>query len=167
MKGNLTRRERKEARQRQKRNKKIIGGVGIVALLLLGVAGAMVLTSAPSYAIDPTNTQTIALGKEVYDIQCASCHGANLEGEVGYGQESEDGLLKAPPHDETGHTWHHSNSFLIDSIEKGGIRLQGANNGTSAMPAYENILSPREIGAVLAYIQSTWPEDILAQQSKR
>ncbi|MCZ7667478.1 MAG: cytochrome c [Chloroflexi bacterium] len=87
--------------------------------------------------------------------------------EVGYGQESEDGLLKAPPHDETGHTWHHSNSFLIDSIEKGGIRLQGANNGTSAMPAYENILSPREIGAVLAYIQSTWPEDILAQQSKR
>ena len=72
-----------------------------------------------------------------------------------------------PPHDETGHTWHHNNSYLIDSIEKGGIRLQGANNGTSAMPAYENILSPREIGAVLAYIQSTWPEDILAQQSKR
>ena len=166
MKGNLTRRERKEARQRQKRNKKIMWGVGLVALLLLGVAGAMALASAPSYAIDPTNTQTIALGKEVYDIQCASCHGANLEGEVGYGQESEDGLLKAPPHNETGHTWHHNNSYLIDSIKKGGARLQGAN-GTSAMPAYENILTPEEIGAVLAYIQSTWPEDILAQQSKR
>jgi mono/diheme cytochrome c family protein len=164
MKG--TRRERKEARQRQKRNKKIMWGVGILVLVLLVTAAAMALSSAPSYAIDPSNPQTVALGKEVYDIQCASCHGANLEGEEGYGQESTDGLLKAPPHDETGHTWHHNNTYLIDSIRKGGARLPG-NTGTSAMPAYENILSPEEIGAVLAYIQSTWPEEIAAQQASR
>lgn len=166
MKGHLTRRERKAARQRKKRNKRIMLGIGIVAIMLLGAAAVMAIASAPSYAIDPENPQTIALGKKVYDVQCASCHGANLEGEEGYGQESVDGLLKAPPHDETGHTWHHSNTYLIDSVRKGGARLQ-ENVGTSTMPAYENILTPEEIGAVIAYIQSTWPEDILAQQSRR
>ncbi len=166
MKGNQTRRERKEARQRQKRNKKIMWGVGITVLLLLVATAVMALSSAPSYAIDPSNPQTVALGKEVYDIQCASCHGANLEGQEGYGQASKDGLLKAPPHDETGHTWHHNNTYLIESIRKGGARIP-KSTGISAMPAYENILAPEEMGAVLAYIQSTWPEEILAQQASR
>lgn len=166
MKGNQTKRARNEARQRQKRNKKIMGAVSITALLLLAVAAVMALSSTPSYAIDPSNTQTVALGKEVYDTQCASCHGANLEGQEGYGQASEDGVLKAPPHDETGHTWHHNNSYLIESIRKGGARIP-KSTGISAMPAYENMLTPEEIGAVLAYIQSTWPEEILAQQASR
>ncbi|MBE2222134.1 MAG: cytochrome c [Anaerolineae bacterium] len=140
--------------------------VGLAALILLVVAAALALSSTPSYAVDPTNPQSVALGKQVYDVQCASCHGANLEGQEGYGQPSEDGLLKAPPHDETGHTWHHNNAYLIESIKKGGARLP-ADVGVSAMPPYENILKPAEIGAVLSYIQSTWPEEIAAQQAMR
>ena len=166
MSNHISKRERKEARQRQKRNKQIAWGIGIVALLLLAVATVMAFTSVPTYAIDPTNPETVALGKEVYEIQCASCHGPNLEGQEGYGQPSEDGLLKAPPHDETGHTWHHNNAYLIESIKIGGARIP-KSTGISAMPAYENILTPEEMGAVLAYIQSTWPEEILAQQASR
>lgn len=166
MSKHLTKRERKEVKQRQKRNKTIMVMVGLAALILLVVAAALALSSTPSYAVDPTNPQSVALGKQVYDVQCASCHGANLEGQEGYGQPSEDGLLKAPPHDETGHTWHHNNAYLIESIKKGGARLP-ADVGVSAMPPYENILKPAEIGAVLSYIQSTWPEEIAAQQAMR
>ncbi|MCA9901846.1 MAG: hypothetical protein KC433_26880, partial [Anaerolineales bacterium] len=86
--------------------------------------------------------------------------------ETDWNLPSSDGLIKAPPHDETGHTWHHNNAYLIESIVKGGARLP-SDAGVSAMPAYENILNEEEIGAVLSYIQSSWPADILAQQSQR
>ncbi|MCA9949567.1 MAG: cytochrome c, partial [Anaerolineales bacterium] len=69
--------------------------------------------------------------------------------------------------DETGHTWHHSNEYLIEATNKGGARLAGANVGISPMPAYEDILSSEEVAAVLAYIQSKWPEDIRVAQASR
>ena len=133
---------------------------------LLVIASALFLSEQPTYLIDPTDQQLVAQGKQVYDAQCAGCHGSNLEGELNWKQPGENGLLKAPPHDENGHTWHHDNAYLIESIAKGGARLP-ANVGISPMPAYDAILSEEEIGAVLAYIQSSWPADILAQQSSR
>ena len=36
----------------------------------------------------------------------------------------------------------------------------------SDMPAYENVLSERQISAVLAYIKSTWPEDKRRHQER-
>ena len=76
-------------------------------------------------------------------------------------------VLKAPPHDETGHTWHHSDAYLIESVKAGGARLTGQNVGVSPMPAYGEILSYEEITAVFSYIKSTWPSDILIAQSQR
>jgi mono/diheme cytochrome c family protein len=106
------------------------------------------------------------LGRQVYDGQCASCHGANLEGEENWREPGPNGLLKAPPHDETGHTWHHDDAYLIESIKLGGPRLP-ADVGISPMPAYVGILSDEEITAVLSFIKSQWPADILAAQSQR
>ncbi|WP_299933973.1 hypothetical protein [uncultured Pelagimonas sp.] len=33
---------------------------------------------------------------------------------------AENGVLPAVPHDETGHTWHHSNVHLCDYTKMGG-----------------------------------------------
>ena len=41
-----------------------------------------------------------------YQEYCASCHGVNLEGQANWRSRNQDGTLPAPPHDETGHTWH-------------------------------------------------------------
>jgi mono/diheme cytochrome c family protein len=166
VKRTLSKQEKKAARQREKRIKRILWGAGLTGIVLILVGLLASLPSPPSYAIDPADPQLVALGQQVYGTQCAGCHGPDLEGEIEWNLPSPDGLLKAPPHDENGHTWHHNNAYLIDSIAKGGARLP-SDTGVSAMPAYENILSEEEIGAVLSYIQSTWPADILAQQSQR
>jgi mono/diheme cytochrome c family protein len=161
-----TKQERRLIHQREKRNQRRLWGGVLTGGLLILVGVIASFSTQPVYAIDPSNPQLVALGQQVYEAQCAGCHGPNLEGETDWNLPSPDGLIKAPPHDETGHTWHHNNAYLIESIAKGGARLP-SDAGVSAMPAYENILSEEEIGAVLSYIQSTWPADILAQQSQR
>ena len=162
-----SRRARQVQRQEEKRKERIVWGVGLVGVLLIVIAIGTTLTSAKAgYVIDPQDPQLVAQGQQVYTAQCAGCHGANLEGEADLNLANTDGVLRAPPHDENGHTWHHNNEYLIDSIKRGGARLP-AGSGVSTMPAYENILKPAEVGAVLSYIQSTWPADILAQQSRR
>ncbi|NCF69372.1 MAG: c-type cytochrome [Chloroflexi bacterium] len=109
--------------------------------------------------------EEVALGERVYAENCASCHGVDLEGEAQWKIQNEDDSFRSPPHSAEGHTWHHADSFLIESIEKGGARFEGLNiGGTSAMPAFSGILTDKEIGAVLVYIKSTWPEDIRALQ---
>ena len=64
--------------------------------------------------------------------------------------------MPAPPHDESGHTWHHSDQdlFAITKLGVGGV-VAGYE---SDMLAFGDILSDEEIAAVLAFIKSTWPE---------
>ncbi|HET6519497.1 MAG TPA: cytochrome c, partial [Geminicoccaceae bacterium] len=75
------------------------------------------------------------------------------------------GGLPAPPHDATGHTWHHPDRVLFGVIKEGGGAF--APPGVhSNMPAFGDLLNDREIRAVLAYIKSTWPPEILARQRR-
>lgn len=105
--------------------------------------------------------EAIALGASVYADHCASCHGVELEGESDWKVQNEDGSFRAPPHDASGHTWHHGDEMLLEAIRLGGARFEGLNiGGTSDMPAFAETLPGNEMAAVLAYIKSTWPEDI-------
>ena len=114
---------------------------------------------------DPSNAELVALGKKVYAAQCASCHGAKLEGEGNWRRRKPDGTLPAPPHDETGHTWHHPDWMLFEYTKYGGERFtRGVVK--SAMPGFGDTLSDREIYAVLAYIKSLWPEDVRERQAR-
>lgn len=107
----------------------------------------------------PLDAQQVAQGKAVYDGSCAACHGPNLEGEREWQMRNDDGSFRAPPHNASGHTWHHSDRVLIESVQLGGQRLPAAL-GTSHMPAFAGLLSDEEIAAVLAYIKSSWPPEI-------
>lgn len=102
----------------------------------------------------------IVLGESLYAQNCAACHGANLEGQANWQVPGDDGVLPAPPHDASGHTWHHSDALLFDYTTLGGqevmARLGIAFN--SGMPGMADTLSDQEIWNILAYIQSTWPE---------
>lgn len=105
---------------------------------------------------DPTFT---GLGRIIYDSECAACHGANLEGQENWRQRLSNGRLPAPPHDETGHTWHHSERNLFEMTKFGPQRFAGADY-QSDMPAYADRLTDAEILAVLSFIKSTWPQEI-------
>ena len=109
--------------------------------------------------LNPDNKETILLGKSVYVQNCASCHGSKLEGQKDWMSRLPDGLMPAPPHDETGHTWHHSDKYLF-MITKYGIEDIIGQKYPNNMPAYKDILSDKEIISVLSYIKSTWPKKV-------
>ena len=112
--------------------------------------------------IDPDDAAQVALGRGIYAEHCAMCHGANLEGQPNWMERKPDGRLPAPPHDVTGHTWHHPDQQLMLITKKG---LSAVVPGyQSDMPAFEHVLTDEEIAAVLAFIESHWPADIRERQ---
>ena len=142
----------------------------IIASIVVCVGAALAFLlfvprpGAPTYALQPTSPEVVALGKKVYDEHCASCHGANLEGQPNWRIRDENWLLPAPPHDETGHTWHHADEVLFLSVKHGpGYMLEDYE---SNMPGYADILSDEEIVASLSFIASTWPPEVLAEQQR-
>lgn len=109
--------------------------------------------------IDWRDDALVAEGNVLYAAHCASCHGASLEGEADWQIRAENGMLPAPPHDETGHTWHHPDAVLF-ALTKFGPAAMAGDDYVSAMPAYANILTDAQITAVLAFIKRQWPSDI-------
>ena len=108
----------------------------------------------------PDDPATVALGRKVYDAQCATCHGAQLQGQPNWRERDAAGRLPAPPHDATGHTWHHPDEVLFRITKLGVARAANLKDYVSSMPAYEGVLSDAEITAVLSYIKARWPADI-------
>ena len=108
----------------------------------------------------PEDKKIVSLGKELYAEHCASCHGVGLEGEKNWKQPKPDGRMPAPPHDETGHTWHHPDKQLFDITKYGIAALMKLDNYQTDMPVYEDVLSDHEIIAVLSYIKAQWPSEI-------
>ncbi|WP_035484464.1 c-type cytochrome [Geminicoccus roseus] len=133
---------------------------GAVALAVLVVGAAAVWMQIPAEAgIDPNDPAQVATGQAIYAQHCASCHGVDLEGEPDWREAKPDGKLPAPPHGITGHTWHHPQDMLFD-ITKHGIAAMAPAGYPTDMPAFDGILTDEQIRAVLAFIASTWPEDI-------
>ena len=115
--------------------------------------------SNASINLNTTDNSIIENGKQIYTKNCASCHGVNLEGQKNWMSRLPDGLMPAPPHDQTGHTWHHPDRYLF-MVTKYGIEEFIGEKYPNNMPAYKDILSDKEIIAVLSYIKSTWPTKI-------
>jgi mono/diheme cytochrome c family protein len=111
--------------------------------------------------------EQLALGQKIYAQHCAACHGAKLEGQPDWRERLPNGRMPAPPHDESGHTWHHTDRVLF-GITKQGLTPPYAPPGyQSDMPAFAGKLSDEEIRAVLAYIQSHWTSpDVLAARAE-
>jgi mono/diheme cytochrome c family protein len=108
----------------------------------------------------------IAAGKSGYGIYCASCHGSNLEGQPNWTTRLPNGRMPAPPHDDSGHTWHHSNEVLF-ALTKYGMKPPYAPVGyASDMPAFARTLSDDDIWNVLAFIQSRWSDQVRARHDR-
>lgn len=142
-------------------------GVGLLASSFAFLVGAIIVAmrlEGKSLA-DPDNPRQVALGKPVYDKQCASCHGIKLEGQPRWQEKLPNGRMPAPPHDASGHTWHHPDSMLFGMTKLGLVPGKYAPpKYESDMPAFSAALSDEEIWAVLAYIKSSWPQDIRKAQ---
>lgn len=105
----------------------------------------------------------LALGQKIYAQHCAACHGAKLEGQPNWQKRLPNGRLPAPPHDESGHTWHHPDEVLFAITKHGLVPPYAPPGYQSDMPAFAGILSDDEIRAVLAYIESHWTDPELLE----
>lgn len=134
---------------------------------LLAAAGMGYLLAGPApRGADPANAAQVLRGKTVYAEHCAACHGAALQGQPDWQRRGANGRLPAPPHDASGHTWHHSDRQLFQITKYGLAPIAGPAYATD-MPAFADQLGDDDIWAVLAFIKSRWPADIAARQDSR
>lgn len=141
----------------------IIGFTVAIASVIMATFLGGIGRQPESGQADPRNTRQVARGEHVYREHCAACHGADLEGQPDWQMRRPDGRLPAPPHNESGHTWHHADAVLF-RVTKYGV--SGLVPGyESDMPAYADVLTDEEIWAVLVFIKSRWPSAIQARQA--
>ena len=109
---------------------------------------------------DIDNAAFVERGKTLYAQECTACHGKNREGQTpAWRRPLANGSFPAPPHDATGHTWHHADSLLFEITKYG--RLQASpKRSQSNMPAFGEKFSDEDIWAGLTYIKSQWPATI-------
>lgn len=126
----------------------------IILAVSLGACGD---APEPASKANPEDTAQVALGSKLYAGHCAACHGARLEGQPNWRQRLSNDRMPAPPHDESGHTWHHTDEVLFGITRNGLVPGKYAPPGyESDMPAFGGKLSDDEIWAVLAFIKSHW-----------
>jgi mono/diheme cytochrome c family protein len=134
----------------------------VIGALVIGVLRG---GSGPGGRANPRDARLVARGQVVYAQSCAACHGAHREGQPNWKVELPEGGRPAPPHDATGHTWHHADTLLFE-IVKTGPASSTTPGYIYRMPAFGGTLSDDDIWAVLAYIKSTWPPEIQAAQDE-
>lgn len=123
--------------------------------IILPIAAFSMLYSANSWF----DKDDIALGKKLFDKNCAVCHGINAAGKVkDWRVRLSNGKLPPPPLNGTAHTWHHSPSLLDKIIQEGGNAYGKAYKGW--MPPFKDKLNKKERLAILKYIHSLWPKEI-------
>ena len=148
--------------------------LALAAAALVALGGAVwwaqndhaAASSGERMTLRPDDSRLTARGASIYAAQCASCHGANLQGQPNWRERGPDGLLPAPPHDASGHTWHHPDAVLIRITRDGVAALAGDPNYRTAMPVYRDQLSDEDIVAVLSWIKSSWPAGVRAKHDQ-
>jgi mono/diheme cytochrome c family protein len=115
----------------------------------------------------PTNVsaQDLAAGQQLYEARCGKCHGMRLEGQQDWMKRLPSGRLPAPPHDETGHTWHHTDEQLLKITLEGLASI--APGYETDMPAFADILNEAQVRSIFDYIKSWWPDRVRDAQKAR
>ena len=119
------------------------------------------LTADKSYSSD---NRTFQRGGELFKEHCSACHGDEAVGQDP-GQPSggwdENNNRLAPALNGTGHAWHHPPSLLYQYINEGSI------DKNSPMLAFGDRLADDDIKAIIGYIQSLWPDEIMNKYKER
>lgn len=138
------RRARKARRALQERRKRWRNWA-VIAVIVFALAFFAWIQSRPAEPL--ASAEILALGAQVYNEACATCHGENGEGHV---------LQQAPALDASEHAWHHPDGQIQALIVNGG----------SAMPAFGDQLADDEVVAVIRYVQNWWTAQQLESQQQ-
>ncbi len=123
----------------------------VMAWIWVPVWTAAVAGDVPERWYSPDQVEQ---GRALYAQHCASCHGDRAQGAPDWKQRRADGRYPPPPLNGTAHAWHHPLSQLKRTIDRGGVPLGGW------MPGFKGILDEAQKEAVIAFIQSHWPDAV-------
>ncbi|HMD64549.1 MAG TPA: cytochrome c [Stellaceae bacterium] len=146
------------------------GTLGILIAVSLGTSALVLwlVLHVPEaggwHFADADYAAVVAHGKSIYMGRCASCHGRNLQGQPLWQLRDEYAGRRAPAHDETGHTWQHSDEEIFHVIKYGRFSSVPAD-AVSFMPAFQKDLGDRDIIAVIAFIKARWPTALRVSQA--
>ena len=129
----------------------LLGAASLSYRLTTSANRPVVINQTAVPPLPAMNPDTVARGEILYAQYCAKCHGASLEGAVDWKKSLPDGSLPPPPHDGSGHTWHHTDELLISITQNGGDPSYN-----SKMPAFKDKLTQDESIAILDFIKSKW-----------
>ena len=132
--------------------------------LLAAAIPLTVVSAATGYMIHAQMPSAIDRGQQIYAAHCTACHGAELEGQPEWRQVNRRGRLPAPPLNGTGHAWMHSDEELFHIIKFSVLDIAGPGYETD-MPAFGKALGDGDIGDLVAFIRSRWPNGAQAAQS--
>lgn len=126
---------------------------GAAAIVVIAAVIWLALPRATTPSQVSTRSVEVARGEQLYNANCASCHGGPTGG----------GMMDYPPkHNANGHTFQHPDCELAQIVWNGGdamteaMRQMMAPPDAPTMPAWREKLSTEEIDAVLAYIKTMW-----------
>lgn len=141
-------------------------GAALVAWVSWGIYVARDRSSGTANRVDPSDKVKVLRGRGIYEQHCAVCHGRKLEGQPNWRLRLPNGRLPAPPHDDTGHTWHHPDAVLFGIVKYGLVPPYAPAGYPSDMPAFGSLLTDDDIRAVLAFIESTWPPEVVKMRKE-
>jgi mono/diheme cytochrome c family protein len=133
--------------------------VGLAAFLVPYLAAAPVPILA-----NADDNGTVELGKKLYRRHCARCHGRYLQGQALWQVNDEHAGRRAPAHDESGHTWQHSDVELFHITQYGRFAAT-PTDAISHMPAFRDVMTDADILAVIAFIKRRWPLGLRVSQA--
>ncbi|CAG1013225.1 MAG: cytochrome c [Anaerolinea sp.] len=109
------------------------------------------------------DSDQLTRGREIYLQNCAACHGAEGRGQFPEApfQPDSTGRIGAPPHNDTGHSWHHSDVLLIRYVTEGGF---SDLTRFYLMPPFGDVLTDEQIMLVIAHIKTLWTDEQRARQ---
>jgi mono/diheme cytochrome c family protein len=115
------------------------------------------------FPIARDNKEAVALGQKLYNQNCAACHQPNLTGHKDWKTKLDsDGHRLPPPLNGTGHAWHHSDAMLHEVIKHGYSKM--VKNYKGKMMGFGKVLNDTDIDHILAYMKSTWSDDVYQHQ---
>ncbi len=100
------------------------------------------------------DAEQVEIGRELFQQNCATCHGLEAQGALAWTQPGPDGKYPPPPLNGSGHAWHHPLPVLYSVIRN------GSPGGQGNMPAWREKLDEDQIVSVIAWFQDQWPDEI-------
>ena len=119
---------------------------------------------APAHFADADDMGKVIAGKALYRRWCASCHGRKLQGQSLWQLQDQYAGRRAPAHDQTGHTWAHSDDDLFFMTREGRFPATPATT-ISYMPAFRDFLTDEQIVTVIAFIKANWSVGLRLSQA--